>query len=154
MKKDGTTPINVATNVVFIQSNFPTNYQSLSHLSPKYWSNKANDSPSDIISYYDEFSSKTSAPYSFMIQEDLIESISKYVSVMENKKIDPVQKVIDAQIVDNSKKICFNYKNMLNRVIDKRSEKCLTVNTPQKITLQEKYYMQILLNIIPRNFLI
>ena len=73
---------------------------------------------------------------------------------MENKKIDPVQKVIDVQTVDNSKKICFNYKNMLNRVIDKRSEKCLTVNTPQKITLQEKYYMQILLNIIPRNFLI
>ena len=31
-----------------------------------------------------------------MIQEDLIESISKYISVSE-KKIDPVQKIIDVQ---------------------------------------------------------
>ena len=69
MKDDGTTPINVATNVIFIQSNLATNYQSLSHLSPKYWLNKANDSPCDIIFYDDELCSKTSAPYIFMIQE-------------------------------------------------------------------------------------
>ena len=121
MIEDGTTPLNVATNVVFTQSNPGTNYQSLSHLSPGNWLNQADDSPSDIISYDDELSSKTFAPYHFMIQEDLIESISKYISVSENEKIDLVQKIVDMQTLDNSKKICLN----CHCVIDKRSEKCL-----------------------------
>ena len=108
MKEDGTTPPNVATNVVFIQSNPATNYQSLSHLSPRNWLNKADDSLSDFISYDDELRRKTFAPYCFMIQEVLIESISKYISVSENEKIDPVQKIIDVQTVDNLKKICLN----------------------------------------------
>ena len=43
-----------------------------------------------------------------MIQEVLIESISKYISVSENEKIDPVQKIIDVQTVDNLKKIRLN----------------------------------------------
>ena len=51
MKEDGATPFNVATNVIFIQSNSATNYQSLSYLSPKNWLNKAYDSPCNIISY-------------------------------------------------------------------------------------------------------
>ena len=38
-------------------------------------------------------SSNTFAPYGFMIQEDLIESISKPISVSENEKTDPVQKL-------------------------------------------------------------
>ena len=58
MKEDGTTPLNVATNVIFIQSNSATNYQSLSYLSPKNWLNKAYDSPSNIISYDDELKEK------------------------------------------------------------------------------------------------
>ena len=58
MKEDGTAPLNVATNVIFIQSNSATNYQSLSHLSPKNWLNKAYDSPSNIISYDDELKEK------------------------------------------------------------------------------------------------
>ena len=58
MKEDGTTPPNVATNVVFIQSNPATNYQSLSHLSPRNWLNKADDSLSDFISYDDELGEK------------------------------------------------------------------------------------------------
>ena len=108
MKEDGTTPLNVASNIVFIQSNPANNYQSLSHLSPRNCLNKADDSASDIIFYDDELSSKTFAPYHFMIQEDLIESISKYVSLSENKKIDPAQKIINVQTVDNSKKVCLN----------------------------------------------
>ena len=56
-----------------------------------------------------------------MIQEDLIESISKYISVSENEKIDLVQKIVDMQTLDNSKKICLN----CHCVIDKHSEKCL-----------------------------
>ena len=40
VKEDGTTPLNVATNVVFIQSNPTTNYQSLFPLYPKNWLNK------------------------------------------------------------------------------------------------------------------
>ena len=56
-----------------------------------------------------------------MIQEDLIESISKYISVSENEKIDLVQKIVDMQTLDNSKKICLN----CHCVIDKRSGKCL-----------------------------
>ena len=63
-----------------------------------------------------------------MIQEDLIESISKYVSVSENEKIDPVQKIIDVQTVDNSKKICLN----CHCVIDKHSEKCLACGYTSK----------------------
>ena len=108
VKEDGTTPLNVASNIVFIQSNPANNYQSLSHLSPRNCLNKADDSASDIIFYDDELSSKTFAPYHFMIQEDLIESISKYVSLSENKKIDPAQKIINVQTVDNSKKVCLN----------------------------------------------
>ena len=63
-----------------------------------------------------------------MIQEDLIESISKYVSVSENEKIDPIQKIIDVQTVDNSKKICLNCQC----VIDKRSGKCLACGYTSK----------------------
>ena len=128
VKEDRTTPLNVATNVVFIQSDPATNYQSLSHLSPRNWLNKADDSPSDIISYDDELSSNTFAPYRFMIQEDLIQSISKHVSVSENEKVDPVQKIIDVQTVDNLKKICLN----CHCVIDKRSEKCLVCGCTSK----------------------
>ena len=58
MKEDGTAPLNVATNVIFIQSNSATNYQSLYHLSPKNWLNKVYDSPSNIISYDDELKEK------------------------------------------------------------------------------------------------
>ena len=53
-KEDQTTPLNVATNVVFIQPNPATKYQSLSHLSRRNWLRKGSDSPSDIISYDDE----------------------------------------------------------------------------------------------------
>ena len=96
MKEDGTTPLNVATNVVFIQSNPATNYQSLSGLSPRNWLNKAGDSASDIIFYDDELSSKTFAPYCFMIQEDLIESFSK------NHTQNVVEKLVPDPFLKNS----------------------------------------------------
>ena len=40
IKEDGTTPLNVARNVVFLQLNPPTNYQSDFSLSPRHWLNK------------------------------------------------------------------------------------------------------------------
>ena len=66
-----------------------------------------------------------------MIQEDLIESISKYVSMSENDKIDPVQKIIDVQTVNNSIyeiKICLN----CHYVIYNCSEKCLACGYTSK----------------------
>lgn len=74
-----------------------------------------------MISCYDQLRSKTFSTYHFTIQEDLIERISLYVSVSENKKIDLVQKITDVQAEDNSKKTFLSY----HCVNDKRSEKCL-----------------------------
>ena len=54
-----------------------------------------------MISCYDQLRSKTFSTYHFTIQEDLIERISLYVSVSENKKIDLVQKITDVQAEDN-----------------------------------------------------
>ena len=93
----------MTANVLFIRANPALNYQSLSHLSLTNCLNKADHLPCDIISYGDKLSSKTFAPYPFIIQEDLIESISKF-SVSKNKKTDPVQKIIDVQTVENHKK--------------------------------------------------
>ena len=50
------------------------------------------------------------------------------ISFYENEKIDPIQKIIDVQTVDNSKKICLN----CHCVIDKCSEKCLACGYTSK----------------------
>ena len=50
----------------------------------------------------------------------MLVSISKYVPVNENEKIDLVQKITDVQTVDNLKKVYLN----CHCVDDKRSKKC------------------------------
>ena len=74
-----------------------------------------------MISYYDELHSKIFSTHRFAMQEDLIESISKYVSVSENEKLNLVQNVTDMQTESNSKKTFLSYYC----VKDERSEKCL-----------------------------
>ena len=54
VKEDGTTPQNVAANVVFLQSNPPTNYQSDFSLSPRHWLNKSNNFANDILVFENE----------------------------------------------------------------------------------------------------
>ena len=72
-------------------------------------------------------SSNTFAPYGFMIQEDLIESISKYISVSEKKRLILFKKLLMCKL-DNSKKVCLN----CHCVTDKRSEKCLACGYTSK----------------------
>ena len=54
VKEDGTTPLNVATNVVFLQSNPPANYQSDFPLSPRHSLNKNNNFANDILVFENE----------------------------------------------------------------------------------------------------
>ena len=45
VKENGTALLSVATNVVFILSNFPTEFQSVSQLLPSIWETPCNHSP-------------------------------------------------------------------------------------------------------------
>ena len=54
VKEDRATTLNVATNVVFLQSNPPTNYQSDFSLSPRHWLNKNDNFSNDLLVFVNE----------------------------------------------------------------------------------------------------
>ena len=82
-------------------------------------------------------SSNTFAPYGFMIQEDLIESISKYISVSEKKDWSCSKNYWCANWTTRKKYAWIVIASLTNVV-----KNVLLVDTPQKITHQEKYYME------------
>ena len=54
VKEDRVTTLNVATNVAFLQSNPPANYQSDFSLSPRHWLNENNNFANDILVFENE----------------------------------------------------------------------------------------------------
>ena len=54
VKDDGTAPVNVAANVVFLESNPPTNYQSDFSLSSRHWLNKNDNFSNDLLVFVNE----------------------------------------------------------------------------------------------------
>ena len=54
VKENGAAPLSVATNVVFIQSNTPTEFQSISQLCPSIWEKPCNEGTDHQISNLEE----------------------------------------------------------------------------------------------------
>ena len=101
VKEDGTTPLNVATNVVFLQLNSLTDYQKDFSLSPRHWLNKNNNFANDILVFENEIFKNIFSPYRYMIQKNILKFKNDLTSIIENT--DTVQKLIELQEQDNSK---------------------------------------------------
>ena len=72
-KENGTTPLSVATNVVFIQSNSPTEFQSVSQLCPSIWEKPCNKGTDHQISNLEEAINRDILrPYRQKCSKDLI----------------------------------------------------------------------------------
>ena len=118
-KEDGTTPLNIATNVVFVILNPPANYQGDFSLSPRHWLNKSNNFANDILVFENEIF-KTFFPLivTWHIQKNISKSKNDLISITESTDI--VQKLIELQEQDNSKTLCVACLNILS----KSSNKC------------------------------
>ena len=112
VKEDRATTLNVATNVVFLQSNPPTNYQSDFSLSPRHWLNENNNFANDILVFENEIFKSIFPLIVTWYKKNISKSKNDPTSITENT--DTVQKLIEWQEQDNSKTLCVACLNILS----------------------------------------
>ena len=81
-KENGTTPLSVATNIVVIQSNPPTEFQLISQSGPSIWERPCNKGTDHQISNLEEAINRDILrPYRQKCSEDLIFSVRSQLKV-------------------------------------------------------------------------
>ena len=63
VRENGTTPLNIVTNVVYIQSNPPLNIQALPQYNPDKWLNTKTSSSSMLTEFENELNERVFCPY-------------------------------------------------------------------------------------------
>lgn len=83
VRENGTTPVGIATNVVYIQSNpsNPTNLQSRSEYMPCEWSNKNETVFDDITNLEDNLNTNYYRPYRHQYQSDILDAVWEEVTL-------------------------------------------------------------------------
>ena len=137
VKEDGTTPVNVATNVVFIQKNPSTNFQSISQLSPTNWLNQSDDYIANIIKLDEDLNRNAFRPYRYMQVQKLIKHIEKSIKVHGQNIFDTISKLNDIKEKDPTKAIC----GKCDKEISKDCASCpFCKNSSQTISSRELLY--------------
>ena len=73
--EDGTTPISIATNVVFIRPNPVSHIQKIYELSPSHWRNTKENIPSLIRQFEQQLNANIFLPYRHKIQSIVLKSL-------------------------------------------------------------------------------
>jgi ribosomal protein L40E len=97
--EDGTTPVGVATNVVFIQSNPPTDLQSRKDLKPSEWSNNErpnSETTDDITKLETHLNEDYFRPYRIEFQAGLLKEVKEEIKFEGSQTTDHVDLVESA----------------------------------------------------------
>ncbi|XP_038068103.1 uncharacterized protein LOC119737671 [Patiria miniata] len=81
VRTGGTTPANVVTNVVFIQSRPASNLQTQGQLAPSHWLDKTEDVADKITAFEKELNDNVFRPYRHMCQSKFIEQVKSELHV-------------------------------------------------------------------------
>ena len=104
VKEDGTTPLNIVTNVVFIQSNPYTSLQSNTELSPAKWLIDDEDSSCKIKDFGDKLNSEVFRVYRQNTHKVLMQEVCSEVRYTDTSTYDHVTLAIEN--TDSSKSVC------------------------------------------------
>ena len=81
-REDGTTPIEITTNVVFIQCS--SSIQKIKELAPRFWSGTKLDIADLIMNKEEKLRSSIFRPYRCTVQEEIYKDVLSEKSVLEN----------------------------------------------------------------------
>ena len=118
VRDGGTTPVHVATNVVFIQSQPPTSIQEDEQLKPGHWFGKTppaslahqmNDKEEDL-------KANTFRPYKIQQQQQLLTNVMRESTVENAILTDHVSERIAADKVSPGQRVCPGCRTVINQV--------------------------------------
>ena len=140
VREGGTTPVHVATNVVFIQSNPPTSYQENEELTPDKWFGKTPPGSlgHQMNEFEEELASSQFRPYRIKQQQQLIADVMKETSQSNGIFTDHISKRVDLnkkEVVDEC--VCPRCATVYLRSSSRTCPACLhTVqNTSDRLAL-------------------
>ena len=82
VREDGTTPIEITTNVVFIQCS--SSIQKIKELAPRFWSGTKLDIVDLIMNKEEKLRSSIFRPYRCTVQEEIYKDVLSEKSLLEN----------------------------------------------------------------------
>lgn len=121
VRENGTTPLGVATNVVFIQQTPPSDIQSRDDLKPGCWPQKSKkDIASSVKDFENQLNTEYFRPFRQEFQLNKMKQIAADIKFTSDGVIDTIAKV---RVIDSTQRVCNKCGHVYSKVIHSCPEK-------------------------------